>query len=451
MMKHSDNLPVGREHARFLGAVFVATVTSHASSVVDTAVGGYLLGDNVVSAVNLVRPIEEVFYGLSLLLGMGGCTAASFAFGNRDAKQVRSHFTAAILSAATVFVSLAMFLLLMRDRVVDFLCGDSYLWDYTNRYLVSVTPWFVFGNLIGIVNQFVAMTGKPHLSMYASIAYFASNAAFDYLLVGVFGYGIGGLGCSSLISSLVGLLILLPYWLKSPLRFIHNPIRQMMRNIRSNVHYGVGLMTGEISYILFIFLMNTLTLKYLGEKGLFCWSVVVMIFLVCDFASAASQETCLSLGGRYIGAGRPDFANIVFRRSTAFTAAWTVLCAGLTLALPGHLLPLLGAADSSDHHMLVTVIALTVPVTVGLNLVTLHIARLIIENRVKRFTVLVTVLYLSVPLFFFMFHCILPGQEWWGIMALIPLQLILSILHTPKVHVPPAPPSRKTSPWHCQG
>lgn len=426
MMEHGNNIPVGRQHARFLGAVFVSTVTSHASSVVDTAVGGHLLGENVVSAVNLVLPIEEVFYGLSLLFGMGACAAASFAFGKGDTKQVRRHFTAAMFSSAAAFLVLAMLLLLMRDRVVDFLCGDSSLRDYTYRYLMSVTPWFVTGNLVGIILQFVAMTGKPHLAMYGSAAYCVSNALFDYLLAGVSGYGIEGLGYSSLISSFVALLFVFPYLLNSPLRFIPSPGRQMMSDIRSNVHCGGGLMTGEISYILFSFIMNTLTLKYLGEKGLFCWSVVVMIFLTCDFASAASQETCLSLGGRYMGAGRPDCSDIVFRKSMVFTVIWIVLCMALTFALPEHLLPLFGATDPSDYSMLNSVLALTLPVTIGLNLTNLGIVRLVIKKRVGLFTILVAVLYLSVPLFFFIFHQLFPGHEWWGVTALIPLQLILT-------------------------
>lgn len=391
----------------------------------DTAIGAHYLGENVVSVVNLMMPIEESFFALSLLLGMGACTAAAFEYGKGNLQEVRNHFSSAIISAFTVFVLLAASLLLFRGRVVNILCGDSYLQAYTLSYIKVALLWFVYGNLVSVVLQFVSMTGKPHLSMYGSIAFCVSKAVLNYLFLGFWGFGIEGLGYSSIIASSVTVVVVLPYLLKSPLGFVKCTLRQLARYISSNIHFGKGLITGEISYIAFVFVMNFLVLRYLGEKALFFWSVVIMIFIVCDYASAASQETCLSLGGRLIGEGKPNSYSFVFRRSMLFTSIWTGVCLISILLLPEKTLPFIGAADAQNYSFLLPVVAMTIPVTIGLNLTNLYLVRLISVNKVELYTILLALLYLSVPLVFFTSHFIVPGKEWWSFIALIPLQLAL--------------------------
>lgn len=418
------DLSIKQEHARFLGALFITTVASHTSSMMDAAIGGYYLGENVVSSINLVLPIEEIFYSLTLLLGLGACTAAAKAFGEGETERVRKHFTAALVSALTLFCTLAAVLFIMRESVLDILCGESYLREETGRYLISILLWFIISNVDTIMCEFVAMTGKPVLVAYCTLAYFCTKLLINWLFVGIFSFGIEGLGYASLISSLITLAILLSYCLseKSPLRFIRSSFRQIASFTRTNIHYGKGLMAVEVSYILFSFAMNTLVLRYMGEKGFFCWSIVMMLFLVGDFAAAAAQETCLSLGGKYLGAGEEKNISIIFGRSMLFSALWIFLSFALVYVLPDFVLPLLGAPDHSNYAMLQSVIAMTITVTAGINLINLYLVRLVLQDHIRLFTRLIILLYLSVPLFFIVAHYVIPGHEWWGIVALAPIQ-----------------------------
>lgn len=416
---------VSREHARYFGAVFVTILASQATMIVDAIIGGSLLGADVVSVVDLVIPVNEVLYAVSLLLGMGACTAASVAFGRNDIDAVRRHFTAAIVSASFVFALMAASIYFGRNTLVDLLCGDSYLKDYTLRYLTAMVPFFAISGLALILKTFTSMTGRPQLVMYCALILFVINISCNFLFIKVAGLGIESLAYSSTISIIAAILFLLPNYLNKncAFRMTRCPLRQLLHTTKQNMHYGVGLLTGDVAYIIFSFVMNIIVLRCMGEQNLFCWSVVMMLFLTCDYAAAAAQETSLFLGGRFIGSGQNENVRLIYRRSLNFAVIWMVLCLLIVFILPYKILPLLGASDAVINSNLTTIIALTIPVTFGINIANIYLVRLIQNGGVKQYLLLSSLLYLSVPLIFWCFNLIVPNHEWYSFIALIPIQL----------------------------
>jgi len=165
---------VKKEHARYLWAMFVTVLASQATMVVDAAVGGNLLGADAVSAVDLVMPVYEFFYGLVMMLGMGGCTVASMCLGRGDVVAVRRHFTAAMVSSLLVMVLL-----------------------------------FVLAGLLVNFMVFTSMAGRPMLMMSCAIVQFFLNVSCNLLLIKVAGLGIEALAYSSSFSCVVALLMLI--------------------------------------------------------------------------------------------------------------------------------------------------------------------------------------------------------------------------------------------------
>jgi len=94
------------------------------------------------------------------------------------------------------------------------------------------------------------------------------------------------------------------------------------------------------------------------------------------------------------------------------------------------LLSLLGASDAVINSNLTAIIALTIPVTFGINIANIYLVRLIQNGGVKQYLLLSSLLYLSVPLIFWCFNLIAPNYEWYSFIALIPIQL--GLLYTAK-------------------
>jgi len=404
-----SGMSISKEHARYQGAVFVMVLASQATMVVDAAVGGNLLGKDAVSAMDLVMPVYELFYALVMMLGMGGCTVASLCLGRGDVGVVRRHFTAAVVSSLLVMAMLGVGIVVFQDGVVSLLCGGirlegtsgsvSGLYGLTRDYLVAMVPFFVLAGLSIIFMIFTSMAGRPVLMMWCAVVQFCVNVTCNLLLIKVAGMGIGALAFSSALSCMVTLLVLLPYYLSEdcPFRLIRCSVRSLICALGGNIRYGVGFLAVSVAYAVMVYSMNWLVLGHSGEQGLFFWSVVLMVYVTGDYASASAQETSLMLGGRLLGAGRKADARMVYNRSLAFALGWIGLILAGAFALPKVVLPLFGAAEAGVYPELLRVIALAAPFVVGMILGNMLLVRLVQRGKVFQYTILSCVLYLAVP------------------------------------------------------
>jgi len=413
-----SRMSITKEHARYQGSMFVTVLASQATMVVDAAVGGNLLGADAVSAVDLVMPVYDIFFALVSMLGMGGCTVASMCFGRGDVVAVRRHFSAAVSSLLVVMVLLGVGILVFRDGVVRMLCGginleeasgvggSSVLVSMTRDYLVAIVPFFVMAGMSQVFMIFTSMAGRPMLMMWCAIVQFCVNVSCNLLLIKVAGLGIEALAYSSAFSCVVTLLILLPYYLSDdcPFRMIICDFREGVSAVGGNIRYGVGFLVVNMAYSVMVFSMNSLVLRYSGEHGLFFWSLVLMIYLTGDYASSSAQETSLMLGGRLLGAGRKADARMVYNRSLLFALGWILLILAAIFAFPRLVLPLFGAAEVGVYPDLLRVIACAAPFVVGVILGNLLLIRLVQRGKVVLYILLSCLMYLCVPLGYYIFH-----------------------------------------------
>jgi len=396
---------IKKELARYLWAMFVTVLSSQATMVVDAAVGGNLLGADAVSAVDLVMPVNELFYALVMMLGMGACTVSSMCLGRGDVGAVRRHFTAAIVSSLLVMLLMGAGIWVLRDRIVEFLCGDSYLREFTGDYLVALVPFFIINGLSIIFMIFTSMAGRPMLMMCCAIVQFALNVSLNFLLIKLLGMGIEALAYSSAISCAVSVLLLLPYCLRKdcPFRMLRCAFRELVPALGENIRYGVGFFVVDMAYVLMAYAMNSLILNFSGERGLYLWSVVLMIYLAACFASSSAQETSLMLGGRLFGCGRKVEARMVYNRSVLFVLGWMALILVAVFAFPRFALPLFGAAQVDLYPELLRVIACAAPFVVGVILGNLFLVRLVQRGKIVKYIVFSCLMYLAVPLGYYCF------------------------------------------------
>lgn len=417
----------GREHARFIGSMFISILAGQATMVVDASVGGNLLGADAMSAVDLVMPVYEAVYALVMMLGMGACTIASLCLGRGEVEAVRRHFTAAVVSVLVVLTMIGLGIGVFQDNLVAALCGDSYLSGFTRDYLVALIPYFVVNGLLIVSVMFTAMAGRPILVMYCAIVQFVLNISCNIFLLKEVGLGIEALAYSSTLTSIATVLMLLPAYLRKecPFRLMRCTPKQFFNVLGKNVRYGSGFMAVSVSYVIMTYAMNSFILKFSGEEGLFLWSVVMMIYITGDYASLAAQETSITLGGRYLGAGNQAAARMVFNRSLFFTIAWIALIVVAVFVFPQWALPLFGAGEQARWAALLPFVAWTLPFIAGVSVFNIFSIQLVSRGLIIHYSILEVTLYLMIPTLYFLTHQLFSGYEHWAFMMLVPLQLVL--------------------------
>jgi len=413
------------EYYIFLGSLFVTVLAGYATMIVDAAVGGRYLGEDAVSAVNLLIPVNEMFYAVGLLLGTGANTVAALALGRGDTLAVRKYFTVGLVSLCIAMALGLILVLCFGEPIAWILSEGGQLYDYTLSYLSSIVVFSAFNGVFLIFKLFTAMTGRPRLVMFCALCQLTVNVICDILFVKTFGLGIKGLAYSSIFAVLVGLGIIVFYCVRRdcPFRIVWMDGRDFLSVLKSNVRYGLGYISIEAVYILFSFLMNALVLRFTGESGLFCWSVAVLICLVGCYAVGAAQETCISLGGKYLGLSDKSSASSIYKRSFVFVTLWMVAVLASVFAFPDSVLPFLGVRDSDASLM--KVLLCVIPYIFGTNFCNLAFIAHLQNGHIIRYIVLSTVLYLSVPILFVVAHCVVPGNEWYGITCVAFIQMAL--------------------------
>lgn len=80
----------------FLPTVLTAMATNIAM-IVDSIIAGNLLGQNSLAAINLMSPISQFYFSITILFGLGASSIISFAKGRRDEKQANRVFTSTFI------------------------------------------------------------------------------------------------------------------------------------------------------------------------------------------------------------------------------------------------------------------------------------------------------------------------------------------------------------------
>jgi len=416
-----------REYWKFLGSMTFTVMATCATMMVDAAVGGRFIGERFVSVVNLLMPVDEVFYGIAIFFGSGAVTVAAVAFGRGDIRTVRRCFTVGFMSMVVVLGLCLAVVFCLRSTIAWSLSDGGALYEDTLAYMSVLVFFSTLNGVYLIVRLFTAMVGRPQMVMVCALIQMLANFGFDILFVKVLQFGIKGLGYASIASVIIVLCILFPSCLKrnSDFRPVRIGLNEFVETLKRILKIGSGPFMVEATYIVFYVTMNALVLRFLGEHGMLIWSIVMMLYMVGYFVTGAAQETCISIGGRYLGASDKGSFIKVYRNSSGFVAAWICIVVLFVAVMPEKTLPLLGIDVQSIDRCMLQPILCAIPFIFGNNIMNLNITRLLQEEKVVAYNILVAILTLSAPLLFVHFCLVAPGHEWFGLTAMVPVYLML--------------------------
>ena len=115
----------------FLPTVLTAMATNIAM-IVDSIIAGNLLGQNSLAAINLMSPISQLYFSITILFGLGASSIISFAKGRRDEKQANRVFTSTFIVLIALSVIFIAIQLPLADSISSLLTKDAELNRHTD-------------------------------------------------------------------------------------------------------------------------------------------------------------------------------------------------------------------------------------------------------------------------------------------------------------------------------
>ena len=270
---------------RFTLPCIVTMIFTSIYSVVDGLFVSNLVGENALSAVNIVFPVAMILGAFGFMFGSGGSAVVSRTMGEGKPEEASRYFTLIILCViglGTVFSVLGVVLIEPLARLAgasDVLIDDCMAYG---RILLAGTVLFM---LQMAFQTFLVAAELPQLGLRISLLSGVTNMVMDYVLMGPMQMGIAGAAWGTILGYFVGSVLPLIHFLhpsKGRLRLC--PTRMRGKVLLESCINGSSELMSNLSASFVSILFNLQLMRLVGESGVAAYSVMMYV----DFAFAAT-------------------------------------------------------------------------------------------------------------------------------------------------------------------
>ncbi|WP_455542042.1 MATE family efflux transporter [Intestinibacter sp.] len=280
-------------------------------TIVDTIFVARFVNINALSAVNIVCPIINIIVGISTMIATGGSAIVSQKMGACEVQRARQDFTLIVIFNIILSLLIAVFGILLIDKIVLGLGASKILFSYCKDYLIIILIFTPASMLQVLFQNLIVAAGKPTFGLILSISAGVINILLDYVFMVCFKMGISGAalgtGIGYLVPSIIGILFfsskikLLIFKNMESTLYFEKPVLDISILIQSCAN-GSSEMVSQISTAITTFFFNLTMMKLLGESGVAAITIIIysqflMTTLYIGFSMGVAPIISFNYGG----------------------------------------------------------------------------------------------------------------------------------------------------------
>jgi len=187
---HHENLFIRKSSIRYVFPPMVGMIFAQIAPIVDSICVANSMGEEALSAIGTVGPINYLFNIIASLGGIGCGVVISRCSGSGEKALAARVFTRALffMVITTLFLSIAGIIFL--DAVLKGLCATPENYSYAREYLLVCMAGAIFPVLNFAGDYILANDNNQTLAMTGDIVGAIVNMVIDFVGVFVFHYGI---------------------------------------------------------------------------------------------------------------------------------------------------------------------------------------------------------------------------------------------------------------------
>ena len=238
------------------------------------------VGSTALAGVNLVLPLINFIFSISIMIGVGSSTLIAIKFGENKYDEGNKIFTLATLLNLFSAIFISLLVLLNLERVINILGANKNqeVYQYVKDYLSVIVFFSVFYMSGYAFEIYIKIDGKPSYPTICVLVGGITNLILDYLFVVVFHYGVTGAAIATGISQVTCCSMLLFYIVfkakkikfKKSFRFDFDRIIKIFKT-------GFSEFLTEISSGILILIYNLVILKRIGVTGVSIFGTISYI------------------------------------------------------------------------------------------------------------------------------------------------------------------------------
>ena len=282
-MKSTDliNLPLHKSFIHYVSLSLFSMLGLSLYILADTFFVANGVGQDGLTALNLVIPVYNVLNGLGLMLGMGGATLYAISKGERESAKSRQIFTSTLIIGFVSGIIFTIVGLLFIDPLLQLLGATGDIIPLANDYFGIILFFSVFFVVNNIVVCFVRNDGNPQLAMTGMLVGSLANIVLDYLFIYPLEMGIKGAALATATSPIISLLILAFHKRFPKRQLAFSGVNWKMNSFLPTLSIGFPSFITEFSSGLVIFMFNIVIMQLAGNVGVAAYGIIANISLVC--------------------------------------------------------------------------------------------------------------------------------------------------------------------------
>ena len=350
-IKLSDHFTY-RRLLRFVLPSIVMMILTSIYGVVDGLFVSNFAGKTEFAAVNLIMPFPMLLGAFGFMIGTGGSAIVSQKLGEGKKDKANEVFSMLIKVTIVAGIILSVIGIIFTRQIAEFMGASDEMMEFCVMYgrilLCALTP-FMLQNVFQI---FLVTAERPGLGLVVTVASGVTNIILDFLMIGVFKWGVVGAALATGISQLVGGFVPYFFFLKkntNGLRIVKAQI-DWMALLRTCTNGSSELMT-NVSMSLVNMLYNYQLIKYAGENGVAAYGVIMYVnFIFVSIFIGYAIGTAPIVGYNY-GAGNHKELKNVFGKSVRFNVVSGMIMSLLAITLSGVLAKIFVGYDKDLFDM----------------------------------------------------------------------------------------------------
>ena len=317
---------INKSFGYFMFASIMSMTAMNLNSIIDGIIMGNLLGENALSAINVVLPIVNCISAVGVLLSQGPSMKMATYLGALKKDRANQIFTVSIVSMLIVglFLSVVMGVTNLPVPIVRKLCVAQNLNDLALRYATVLMAGAILLIFENGLSTLVDVMGNPKIVSFSMLIKMGINIVFDILNIKVLGMDIAGAAYATLFSSLIADAIFVFYIVKkSDIRLCSCP--EWHKDLGGGIIQSVPGFIGSLSSVALMFICNYFIMANQGSDGMFVMSIGYTLISIGSIISNGVGMTYAAIGGTLLGQEDYFGMRALFKRGILVTLLTPVL------------------------------------------------------------------------------------------------------------------------------
>lgn len=234
------------------------------------------VGENALSALNIVFPIPSIVIAVAVMLATGGSAVVARNMGEGEQQLAHRNFSLIVCAGGVFGILIVVFGLVFIDPIIRGLGATDILYPYCYNYLFLMTLTAPLAVFQMIFQSFFVTAGKPNIGLAVTILVGVSNIVLDYVFIVLCNLGVAGAALGTAIGYSIPAIFGLCYFALDNRGTLHfaKPNLDLMVLVRTCAN-GASEMVGNLANAITTLLFNIIMLRYLGESGVAAITVVL--------------------------------------------------------------------------------------------------------------------------------------------------------------------------------